>query len=367
MNILFHPLNRVPWPSVPIGGWRTWHVDWANIQTEPNRWDFSLLDKFVGWSQQHNVEILMHLSYTPRWASSTPDAPTDVEVTNPPGLSGPPRNMKDWQTYVRTIATRYKGRIHNWEIWNEPNRPQSWNGSVDGMVEMAREAYTILKQVDPTCTVVAPAPEQQKGLPFLDAFLAKGGGNYADVIGYHFYVGANAPPEAIVDLIRSVKSIMAKHGVASKPLWDTEAGWLGNDLLPPQTGAAWLARAEILNWASGVSRFFWYAWEIQHGSRIQLVGPDNSTLTPAGKAFATIQTWMTGATLSRCADSGSGVWTCDLDRGGQGSHIVWSTRGNTSVSVPAAWQAATSTSLDGARTAIQGASIQVGEQPVLIQ
>jgi hypothetical protein len=235
------------------------------------------------------------------------------------------------------------------------------------MVEMEREAYTILKQVDPTCTVVAPAPEQQKGLPFLDAFLAKGGGNYADVIGYHFYVGANVPPEAMVELIGSVKSIMAKHGQGSKPVWDTEAGWLGNDLLPPQTAAAWLARAEVLNWASGVSRFFWYAWEIQHGSRIELVGPDNSTLTPAGKAFATVQTWMTGATLNRCAVDGNGVWTCEFERGNRSSHILWSTRGNTSVSIPDTWHVTESNSLDGSRTAVQGKSIQVGEQPVLIQ
>jgi hypothetical protein len=128
MNILFHPLNHVPWPAVPIGGWRTAHVNWADIQPQPNRWYFDLLDKYVGWSQEHHTPILMELAYTPAWASSTPDTATDVEAGNPPGLSGAPRNMEDWKTYVKTVATRYQGRIHEWEIWNEPNRPQSWTG-----------------------------------------------------------------------------------------------------------------------------------------------------------------------------------------------------------------------------------------------
>ena len=174
MNILFHPLNMkyVPWPSVPLGGWRTSHVAWSDLEPERGRWNWDLLDKYVSMSQQHHLEILMPLAYTPRWASSTPDAATDVQQGNPPGLSGMPREMEDWRTFVRTIATRYKGRIRNWEIWNEPNRPQSWTGTVDQMVDLTREAAAILKQIDPGSTVVSPAATTPYGLKFFEAFLS---------------------------------------------------------------------------------------------------------------------------------------------------------------------------------------------------
>lgn len=367
MNILFHPLNHVPWPSVPLGGWRTAHANWADLEPERNRWTFDLLDKYVGWSQAHHLEILMPLAYTPRWASSTPDAPTDVEAGNPPGLSGAPRDMEDWRTFVRTVATRYKGRIRDWEIWNEPNRPQSWTGSVETMVDMEREAYAILKQIDPSCVVVSPAATETRGLKFLDAFLDKGGGKYADVIGFHFYIGRDVPPEAMVTLIGAVKGILAKHGLGAKPLWNTEAGWLGPDFLPPDTQAAWLARAYILNWASGVDRFYWFAWEGHRGLQVELVGKDNASLTPAGKAFAAIQTWMTGAVLSHCAVAGTGLWTCDLARSNRSAHILWSANGNTQVSVPAEWRAEEVDLLDGGRRAIQGSQILIGIEPVLIQ
>jgi len=366
MNILFHPLNHVPWPNVPLGGWRTAHVNWADLEPERDHWSFDLLDKYVGWSQTHNVPILMPLTYTPRWASSTPDAPTDVEAGNPPGLSGPPRDLGDWKEFVRTVATRYKGRIHNWEIWNEPNRPQSWTGNVETLVEMTHEAFIILKEIDPTNIVVSPAPTGTGGLKFLDAFLATGGGQYADVIGYHFYVRRDDPPEAVVALIDSVRTILARHGVDTKPLWNTEAGWLGPDMLPPQVGAAYLARAYILNWTSGVTRFYWYAWENHHGTQIELTQQDNASLTPAGKAFAVVETWMMGGVLTGCAIDRN-VWTCNLQRSSGSTHILWSPSGDTSVDVPASWHAKEAVFLDETRRNVLDNRVSIGVAPELIQ
>jgi hypothetical protein len=367
MNILFHPLNMkyVPWPSMPLGGWRTSHVAWSDLEPERGRWNWELLDKYVGMSQQHHLEILMPLAYTPRWASSTPDAATDVQQGNPPGLSGMPRDMEDWRTFVRMVATRYKGRIRNWEIWNEPNRPQSFTGTVDQMVDLTREASTILKQIDPGCTVVSPAATEQRGVKYLDDFLAKGGGRWVDAIGFHFYVGKDGQPEAMVPLIETVKRTMEAHGAGSKPLWDTEAGWLGADPFALATQAAYPARAYILQWAAGVSRFYWFAWEIH--TPIALVGRDNGTLTAAGTALATLQTWMTGAVLTRCAAGNGGVWTCDLTRGATTSHLAWSAHGDTTLHIPKAWQAHEVSTFDGRSSKADSDSVSIGEQPVLIQ
>jgi hypothetical protein len=309
----------------------------------------------------------MPLTYTPRWASSTPDAPTDVENGNPPGLSGAPQDMEDWRIFVRTVARRYKGRIHEWEIWNEPNRPQSWTGSVETMVEMTREAYTILKEIDPHCTVVSPAPTGTYGLAFLDKFLSKGGGQYADVIGYHFYVGHEDPPEAMVPLIDNVRAIMKRYGLNNKPLWNTESGWLGPNLLPQDLQSAYVARAYIVNWANGVRRFYWYAWENHHGTQIELTDRDNTSLTPAGNAFATIQAWMTGAVMIGCANSPDGSWVCDLRTNVGISHILWNTKHTTAVTVPENWQAHYANSLAGGKVAIVGGLITLGAEPVLIQ
>jgi Glycosyl hydrolases family 39 len=363
LNILFHPLTKVPWPAVPFTGWRMSHVNWPDLEPQKGNWYFTLLDRYVDWGQQHNVQILMALTYTPQWASSTPDAKTDSQ----PGISGAPRDMEDWRTFVRTVATRYKGRIHQYEIWNEPNRPQSWASDVDTMIVMTREASTILKQIDPSNIVVAPAPEEEKGLPWFNEFLRKGGGQYVDVMSYHFYVGMN-PPEALIPLIQKVEQAMNQNHAGDKPLWNTEAGWLGpNPFTSSELPAAYVARAYILNWAAGVSRFYWFAWENHHFTPIELVEKDNATITSAGRAYTTIEQWMVGSVLNRCAGSGDGTWVCDLDRNNQTSHVVWNTTGNTSFSIPPDWRVSRITSLSGVTSESQGDSIAIGVQPVLVQ
>jgi hypothetical protein len=92
----------------------------------------------------------------------------------------------------------------------------------------------------------------------LSEFLSKGGGEYVDIIGYHFYVTPK-PPETMVPLVEKVKKIMQQNGAGDKPLWDTETGWF-----PPsqfdsgELAAAYLARSYLILWAEGVQRLYWY-------------------------------------------------------------------------------------------------------------
>jgi hypothetical protein len=127
--------------------------------------------------------------------------------------------------------------------------------------------------------------------------LSKGGGQFVDVIGYHFYVTPR-PPEEMVPLIRQVRQIMLDNGAGDKPLWNTESGWAQPKPFPSQTlAASYLARAFILNWATGVQRFYWYAWDNHGWASLETTEPDSRTLTPAGQAYGVIQNWLVGARL----------------------------------------------------------------------
>jgi hypothetical protein len=363
LNILFHPLTKVPWPAVPFGGWRLSHVNWADLQPQEGAFYWDLLDKYANWGEQHHTEILMTLTFSPQWASQTPDAVTDSK----PGISGAPRDMELWRTYVRAVATRYKGRIHEFEIWNEPNRKKSWTGDMDTLITMTREASRILKEVDPNNLVISPPPTGPESIGFFKDFLSKGGAKYTDIIGYHFYVAHSDGPEAMVTLIQQVKDAMHQYNVGEKPLWDTEAGWLGPDFFPDDKQSAYVARAYILNWAARVDRFYWYAWEDHHGTQIELVQKDNSTLTAAGRAFVTIQDWLKGSVMKRCLTSENKNWICEIDRGESSQYIVWNTDGDRSFRLSKDWRVSKVTQLAGGTSPIQGDSIQIGIQPVLIQ
>jgi hypothetical protein len=365
LNILFHPQTKVPWPAVPFYGWRLAHANWPDLEPEKGKWYFDLLDKYVGWGQEHHTEILMILAFTPPWASSSPDSESDTPMH---GLAGVPIDIEDWKTFVRTVATRYKGKIHSYEIWNEPDRPKAWLGGVDNMVVMVREAAKILKEIDPTITILSPSPSTPKGPEWIEAFLKKGGGQYVDGIAYHFYTPKSGPPEDMVPIIHRVRAIMAQNGAGQKPLMNTEAGWHEPNPFPSDSlAAAYVARSYILNWAAGVNRFYWYCWDNHNWTSLELTMHDNTTLRPAGRAYATIQKWMVGASMNKCSTSDSNDWVVELKRDGADQFLVWNTGGDRSFPLSRDWHVTQYTQLDGTVNKISGDSIQIGVEPVLIQ
>ncbi len=208
------------------------------------------------------------------------DAPTDVEVTNPPGLSGPPRSMDDWRMFVRVVAIRYRARSTTGRYGTGQLCKAGTEASML-MVQMARDAYTILARSIPSAVVSPALPGTAKGVTFLDSYLRQ---RWRAVCRRQSVLSLlrrrERPARSDGALINSVKAVMAKHGLASKPLWDTETGWLGNTLLPPDTAAAWLARAGNSELGRGRIAFYWCTWESQHSSQIELVGPDNAAHSP---------------------------------------------------------------------------------------
>lgn len=317
----FHRLTRTTaWPSVPIGAWRLHdaEVTWADLEREPGKWDFSLLDKYVSLAAANKAELLLPLGFTPTWAAARPSERGPYG----PGSASEPAKIEDWRNYVRTVATRYKGKITQYELWNEVNVPEFFSGSMGDLVLMAREAHRILKDIDSANIVVSPSVVGEGHYPFLDDYLARGGGAYADVIGYHFYM-PYAAPETMLKVIHEVKKIMAKHGVASKPLWNTETGWwIANTdgspdppsmdptwlKLKPKQGAEFLARTMIMSWAAGVQRSYWYSWD---HLGMGLVEPKSKALKPAALAYSAVVNWLRGASIESCEVS-QGIWTCRI-------------------------------------------------------
>ena len=213
-----------PWPNVPFGSWRLWdaYVTWADIQPAPDRWEFQRLDRYVALAQQHGTEILLPLANTPGWAASRPDELSAYK----PGNASEPKQIEDWRRYVKAVAERYRGKIRDFEIWNEPNIRNHYSGSMQKLVELACEASRIVKAVDPANRIVSPgASAGAKGhIAYLDEFLSAGGRDCVDIVAHHFYV-PNSPPEAMIPLIRQVRGVMLKHQLQDRPLWNTETGW----------------------------------------------------------------------------------------------------------------------------------------------
>lgn len=353
------------WPVSPFGTWRLWDaaVDWASLEPVKGRFNFDRLDRLIALAEQHGVEPVLTLGITPRWAASLPSRP----FVYGRGGNSMPRDLADWEDYVRAVATRYRGRLRLYELWNEPTFDEIdttqgfFAGSVHDMVALARVAHGVLKSVDPASRLISPGFTDEGRR--LALYLSAGGAAYTDVVAHHFYAEV---PELNGGYVGHVRATMAAQGVADRPLWNTESGYWpqaavsGENPLTPHTDAeiaAAIVRSQLVLAAQGVTRSYFYSWErLVDGARRQA-------------AFETAQAWLTGARVVGCARQQADVlspWVCRLDRGARSAWAVWSPRGARSFDVAAQWQVSHRQGLDGRVQAQSGATLVIDAQPVLL-
>ncbi len=351
----------VPWPQSPFGQLRLWDSETAWTALEPVKgvWDWETLDMWVAAAEANGVQqILLTLGQTPGWASSQPDNVNYIGA----GAPAPPNNIQDWRDYITAVGQRYQGRIRNYEIWNEPNDPTYYSGTVPQLVQLTQEAYKILKSIDPSNTVVAPVPYETG---YLDQLLQGGIVSYTDVIPFHIYT-YTAPPETIGPTIANVRLIMAKDGVASLPFWDTE-GASGDTTVSELQGAAYIVRRYLVDLAYGSARYDWYTWS--KGSTFCAATEENNPqqLTKAGVAFGILERWLTGASLTGVAIDAAGTWQMSFTlAGGTPALIVWNPSSSVQFSIPSWVQAATALDIFNGSTAVQGSTITVNAYPLLL-
>lgn len=345
------------WPTVPFHGWRNFHSIWPKLEPEKGHWDFAQLDRDVEQAEQHRVEMMLVLQLFPAWAEDG-------------------GRLTDWQNYVRTVATRYKGRVKHYELWNEPNVKRFFPGTVEQLVALNQAAYRILKEVDSSNTVLSSAMSADgNSLAYLDEYLAKGGGTCADAIGYHFYT-APRPPETMLPRIGEVKALLRKHGLLDKPLWNTESGWnivnddqnleleawAGPPLDEPEA-SAYLARAHLIAWAGGVERFYWYAWGHR---RMGMTDYDLKTVKPIAQSYEEIQRWTLGASLKEAILEKDGSWRCHLSRNGTNDWILWHPSRTMAFHPPTSWRVGRVRKLTG-EVSSETSLVEIGPSPVLLE
>jgi Cellulase (glycosyl hydrolase family 5) len=354
-----------PWPAVPFGTWRLWdaNVTWKDLEPQKGVWDFSRLDALVDQAQEHNVDVILPLALTPQWASQRPNEASAYT----PGAAAPPVNINDWIDYVKTVTARYKGRVAYYEMWNEMNVVATWTGTPADIVSLQQAAYTTIKSVDPNAQFISANLTTWGGLTLMQQLLDLSYANSADIIGYHFYVSPGTP-EAIATLSSQVSSLLNQHGV-TKPIWNTETGWLtGSTFANDDEAAAVAVRALLVAHSSGIERFLWYEWDNHCCVALFMTQTDNATPTRAALAYANLQKWLVGNTLKPCAADGDGTWSCDLVfSDGRHGLILWNPNGNVTVNRMLNWTPTAVEDMYGNASPASSAQLNIGPDPVLLR
>lgn len=312
-------------------GWIREEIRWDVVQPGAGPFQWEAIDTVVDAATNKGLQILGILNYNN-------SAITHQHSTDPP-LPEP------WKTYVSAVITRYKDRIHHWEVWNEPDVTRAdgtfWLGTVQDYVDLLKATFGIIKNLDGAATVLNGRCSNMN-LVFFNDMLLHGAGDFADVFALHPYVAAanldGGPFQS--DVLARIKAIQAKFN--NKPVWFTEFGWttaqidlsdsgrfacVGSD----QKQANYLVRqyVQLLHTPGlNVERAFLYA--LRNGGTDPNVPEHNyglvqADLTPKPAAYFAYQQMtarLTGAVPETTFDSGAGT-AYRFQRVGTTVDVLW--------------------------------------------
>ncbi len=374
-----HADGPIGWPQGPVGSVRLWDngIAWNEVEVADGVFDWTRSDALMAKARANGASVLLVLGQTPVFHSTHPTALGSYGL----GASAMPTQAA-WVRYVQETARRNLtvwGHVAQFQVWNEANVIGYWTGTAKQMATLTAWTRSALRAVDPSARLVAPAlvtrlSSQQAWIKsFYSQRVAKRNVSaYVDALSFQLYPMANGSPEASMALLGSVRKILATKKVV-KPIWNTEVnyGMLGG----PGAGLAIpisterqvgnLMRTFVLNAASGVSRVYWYSWDLLGTSNTPLVEADRITLTPAGRAFGTSRRWLLGARPVGCTRAKTNTWTCTFTTATQIRRIVWNPTRSTTVKAPVRTSSVTTWSA-AVSSAHAGTKVRVGVVPVMI-
>ena len=136
LTVLDYEHTQAP---LPYGITRTWDahpgLDWGEANPAPGRYEFRPLDRYLDLFARDGREVIYTFGRTPRWTSTQRDA---AGAYGPGECAAP--SIAAWDDFVTAIVQHANGRIHYWELWNEPDQPRFYCGDIPTLVTMAQHA-----------------------------------------------------------------------------------------------------------------------------------------------------------------------------------------------------------------------------------
>ncbi|MFN2132751.1 MAG: O-antigen ligase family protein [Anaerolineae bacterium] len=206
---------------------------WDEIEPRRGELDWSRWDAIVGACAAHQLSLIAVLDRAPAWArpASSADA-----------LSSPPGEVAEWGAWVARLATRYRGRIAAYQLWDEPNLAAHWGGLYVDPVAYAgllREGAIRIHDADPGATVLfaalaptlEPGPLNLNDVDFLRRTLDAGATPFFDALAVQPY-GFGLPPDAVPDpavlnfrRVELLRRELVARGLGDRPAWAVAGGW----------------------------------------------------------------------------------------------------------------------------------------------
>ncbi len=231
--------------------WVRQYVFWNHIEPNPPSggipsYDWTLYDSLFLEYKNMGLTVLAVIGGIPSWAATNSYGPFH------------PGRMDDFKRFIRDLVERYDGDgvddapgspvVNFFEFFNEPDLTSTtyagdgwgyWSGSAPGVggsgagyAQMLTAVFPEVKASNPNAKVLLGGLALEHSdffnFNFLSEVLTAGGGNYFDIMNFHYYVAFESVwrlyGKDILGKANYIRSILNGYGFQEKPFFVSESG-----------------------------------------------------------------------------------------------------------------------------------------------
>jgi hypothetical protein len=222
---------------------KTWRgsFGWDDYEPARGQYDLAWLHRFADLAAKHRITLRPYLGYTPEWAALKRGADHDV-------WNNPPADMAAWSKFITALVTgmRRHRNVASYEIYNEENVPQWWDGTPVAYGGALTTAARAVYSADPRAQVifgglVFPDPEWIESVCG-----ATGAAQAFDILPVHAYPETWTPADVTVENYLSgfAQFVDVADGACGhKRIWINETGFATVPGRSERDQANWWVRA----------------------------------------------------------------------------------------------------------------------------
>jgi len=342
--------------------WTSIYLNWRDVETSPGVYNWSRWDQLLADAATHDLQVILSVTGNPEWAAQTPCGPIRSQylptfanflTAAVQRYSAPPYNVLHWALYNEPDNSDAVDYVWLGGCWGDASNPKKAPGaSGTAYAEMLSFAYPAIKAGNPDVQVVLGglAYDWFVGIDeggvfdpeFLDDLLLAGGGQYFDIMNYHYFPiwgerwhdddgGFDRYNRGLVFKANWIRDEIIRLTGESKPIMCSESGKAsvnheGEDRVEEQ--ARYVVQVYTRAMSSDIFPMLWFEGvdEVEYGVKLGYMGLLNEFLQPklAYQVYDVMTSELSGAQFVRVRDD---LWLrfegYEFNVNGRLKNVVW--------------------------------------------
>lgn len=183
---------------------------WAKTEKAKGVYDWKWLDDIINDAVSRGIEPWLETSY------GNPVYPGGGGTNLSAGIPTSKEALAAWDKWVEAMVKRYKSKVKEWEVWNEPNFGDNTINSPEAVADLNMRTAAIIKRIQPGAKI-SGLSMGHIDLKWADAFFKRIAGrkmmHLFDNMTYHDYV---YNPDANYPHVAELKEVLEQYSKTVK-------------------------------------------------------------------------------------------------------------------------------------------------------